>query len=131
MTHTTRKEGLESPCPKMPTFWKSVKPLLEILTRTKPKSDTFIGFAADRKQLVTPLPPKCRDHRWLHAGHVASSCSYCENRIKKSFCHGEGGGGGGDVNAICSRLEIADDVISGRDVRSFLQGLCGCKFISL
>ena len=39
-------------------------------------------------------------------------------REKKSYCDGEVGGGGG-VNTICSRPEVADAVISGQDVESF------------
>ena len=38
---------------------------------------------------------------------------------KRSFCDGEVGDGSGDTNAICSRPEVADNVISGTDVDSF------------
>ena len=48
---------------------------------------------------------------------VASSSILGENCEKNRY--GEGGCGGGKVNAICSRQEVADDVISGPDVRSF------------
>ena len=38
---------------------------------------------------------------------------------KRSFYDGEVGGDCGDVNAICSRPEVADDVFSGEDVDTF------------
>ena len=41
---------------------------------------------------------------------------------KQLFCDGEVGDGGGGVNPICSRLEVADDFISGEDAD--LTGVC-------
>ena len=38
---------------------------------------------------------------------------------KISFCHGEVGVSSGGMNAICSRPEVADDIIPGRDVDTF------------
>ena len=35
---------------------------------------------------------------------------------RTSLCDG---GGGGGVDAICSRLEVDDDAISGQDVETF------------
>ena len=35
-------------------------------------------------------------------------------------------GGAGGINAICSRPEVADDVISGYDVETFRD----CEFVS-
>ena len=39
------------------------------------------------------------------------------------FCYGRG-----DVNAICSRQEVADDVISAQDIRSF-EDYPGIQFV--
>ena len=47
---------------------------------------------------------------------IASSISF---RFKKSFCDSEVGGGVGSVNAICSRPDVDDDVISGQSVDIF------------
>ena len=38
---------------------------------------------------------------------------------KWSFCDGEVSDGSGGINAICSRPEVADDIISGKDVNTF------------
>ena len=38
---------------------------------------------------------------------------------KKSFPDAKVGGGAGGTNTICSRPEVADDVISGTDVDTF------------
>ena len=38
---------------------------------------------------------------------------------KRSFCNSEIVDGSGGMNAICSRLKVADGVISGRDVDTF------------
>ena len=38
---------------------------------------------------------------------------------KRSFCDGETGDGSGGMNAICSRPQVDDEVISSRDVDTF------------
>ena len=53
---------------------------------------------------------------------IASSISLRENKTL-SFCDGELGDIGG-VNAIFSRLEVVDDVISGWGVETFQDYLC-------
>ena len=40
--------------------------------------------------------------------------------LKGHFAHGEVGDGSGGLNAISSRPEVADDVIFGRDLQTFL-----------
>ena len=49
---------------------------------------------------------------------VASSSSFWDF-LKRLFCDGDVGDGGSGVNAICSRPEVADDVISGEDAENF------------
>ena len=49
---------------------------------------------------------------------VASSSSFRDNR-DKIFSDAEVGGGACGINAVCSRLEVADDVISGYNVETF------------
>ena len=53
---------------------------------------------------------------------VASSSSF-RDFPERLFCDAEAYSGSGGLNAICSRLEVADDVISNRD----LPGICRCK----
>ena len=43
---------------------------------------------------------------------------------KRSFCDGEVSDGSGSMNAICSRPEVADDVISGMDVKTLRYYAC-------
>ena len=50
---------------------------------------------------------------------AASSSSFRDNR-EVIFPDAEVGGDAGSINAICSRSEIADDVISGYNVETFL-----------
>ena len=38
---------------------------------------------------------------------------------KRSFCDGDVGDSSGGVNAICSRMEVADDVFSGEGAVTF------------
>ena len=46
---------------------------------------------------------------------VASSISF-QGFPKRSLCNGEIGDSSGGANAICSRPEVADDIISGEVV---------------
>ena len=50
---------------------------------------------------------------------------------KISFCHGEVGDGSGGMNAICSRLEVADDVISGIHVDTFRYYICVSLLVAI
>ena len=57
-------------------------------------------------------------------GYVAlhfedASCSILRDFPKRSLCHGEVDDGKGGMNAICSRMEVADDVIAGTVVDTF------------
>ena len=38
---------------------------------------------------------------------------------RRSFCDGKVGDGGGGMNAICSRPEVADDATSGIDIDTY------------
>ena len=62
----------------------------------------------------------------------ASSSSF-RDLPKSSFCGCEVGDGTGDMNAICSRPEVLDDVIFGKDVDTFQEyvglNLWGASFI--
>ena len=49
---------------------------------------------------------------------VASSSGF-RDFPKRLFCDGEVGDGGCGINAICSRPELAGDVISGEDADTF------------
>ena len=48
-----------------------------------------------------------------------ASCSIFQDNREKKFPDAEVGGGAGDINAICSRLEVANDIISGYNVETF------------
>ena len=47
---------------------------------------------------------------------IASHSIFRDNR---EFLDAEAGGGAGGINVICSRPEVADDVISGCNVENF------------
>ena len=50
-----------------------------------------------------------------------ASCSNFQDNREKIFPDAEVGGGAGGINAICSRWEVADNVISGYNVETFLE----------
>ena len=54
---------------------------------------------------------------------VASSSSF-RNFPKRSLFYVEAGGSSDIVNAICSRPEVVDDVISGEDVEASQDYIC-------
>ena len=58
-------------------------------------------------------------------GYVAQNCEVTSSISfqyipKISFCDGEVGHDSSDVNAICSRPEVLDDIIYGEDVETFM-----------
>ena len=61
---------------------------------------------------------------WTTYGYVAlnvedASFSTFRDFPKRWFCHGEVDNGRGGMNTICSRSEVADNVISGTIVGTF------------
>ena len=59
---------------------------------------------------------------------VTSPSSFQDNR-EHTFPDAEVGGGAGDINAICSKQELSDDVISGYSVETF-RDYRAAKFVS-
>ena len=54
---------------------------------------------------------------------VAGSSSF-QDFHKRKFCDGEVGDSSSGVNAICSWLQVGDDVISGEDVETLQEYVC-------
>ena len=50
---------------------------------------------------------------------VVASCSILRDNREKIFPNAEVSSGAGGINAICSRLEVADNVISNYSVENF------------
>ena len=50
---------------------------------------------------------------------VATYTAVAFSEIMEYFPDAEAGGGAGGISAICSRLEVANDVISGCNVETF------------
>ena len=58
-----------------------------------------------------------KDYPGLRDGNFGeASFSTFRDFPERSFCDGEVSDGSGSINAICSRPEVADDVVSGTDV---------------
>ena len=60
---------------------------------------------------------------------VASSSSF-RDFPKRLFCDGEVGDGSDGMNTICSRPQVAGDVISGEEAETFQEYVCINLYIS-
>ena len=99
----------------------------EIATRTWPKMNTFMRFAAGRKEAMASLLVenlKVIDGNIVGGNVEVASSSSFRDFPKRLFRGCEVGDGSGGVNTICRRPEVDDDVISVEDAETFQEYIC-------